>query len=237
MTVRRHTTFPGCTSPCVPLDDAEVVRAHRSPTSEKKPPTRETSPEPTADEGEDTEIQDQEDISMEEEPVQKRPKKIKEEWPVGRNGLRKRRTEKERMSIDDKGYMGEWLEASFQSVVFLRCVALAVETYSEYESIASESEEPSLEEVKKAGRKVKAVKKGIGKEKTLKSLTKEESITESSEKKNKAGSGSASKKENPKEEERKAALGPAPKLLSKPVKSVPAWNHGQKTLNSFFGKE
>ena len=44
---------------------------------------------------------------MEEEPVQKWPKKIREEWPVGRNGLRKRRTEKERMSTDDKGYMGE----------------------------------------------------------------------------------------------------------------------------------
>lgn len=52
-------------------------------------------------------MQYQEDISFEEEPVQKRPKKIREEWPVGRNGLRKRRIEKERMSTDDKGYMGE----------------------------------------------------------------------------------------------------------------------------------
>jgi hypothetical protein len=73
-------------------------------TPEKKPPTRETSPEPTADESDDINMQD---ISLEEEPVQKRPRRIKEEWPVGRNGLRKRRTEKERMSTDDKGYTGE----------------------------------------------------------------------------------------------------------------------------------
>ena len=52
-------------------------------------------------------MQYQEDFSLEEEPVQKPPKKIREEWPVGRNGLRKRRMEKERMSTDDKGYMGE----------------------------------------------------------------------------------------------------------------------------------
>ena len=107
MTVRSHTTTSWRDSPRLPLDDAEVIRAHRSPTSEKRPPTRETSPEPTADEGEDTEMQDLEDISMEEEPVQKRPKKIKEEWPVGRNGLGKRRIEKERTSTDEKGYVGE----------------------------------------------------------------------------------------------------------------------------------
>lgn len=52
-------------------------------------------------------MQDQEDIILEEEPVHKRPRKFKKEWPVGRNGLRKRRIEKERMSTDDKGYMGE----------------------------------------------------------------------------------------------------------------------------------
>ena len=107
MTVSSHTTSARCHSPRLPLDDADVIKARRSPTPEKKPPTRETSPEPTADEDEDIEMQDQEDISIEEEPVQKRPRKIKEEWPVGRNGLRKHRIEKERMSADDKGYMGE----------------------------------------------------------------------------------------------------------------------------------
>jgi len=91
----------------VSSDEAEVINARRSPTPEKKPPTRETSPEPTADESEDINMQDHEDISLEEEPVHKRPRKIKEEWPVGRNGLRKRRIEKERMSTDDQGYMGE----------------------------------------------------------------------------------------------------------------------------------
>lgn len=119
MTVRSHTTCSGCDSPRLSLDEAEVIRAHRSPTPEKKPPTRETSPEPTEDEVEDTEMHDLEDISVEEEPVQRRQKKTKEEWPVGRNGLRKRRIEKERMSTDDKGYMGEQSGASFQSVVFL----------------------------------------------------------------------------------------------------------------------
>jgi DNA polymerase delta subunit 3 len=93
-----------CDLPHVHLDDAEVIRAHRSPTAEKKPPTRETSPEPTADEGEDVDMQD---ISMEEEPIRKRSRKTREEWPIGRNGLRKRRIEKERMSTVDNGYIGK----------------------------------------------------------------------------------------------------------------------------------
>ena len=106
MTVGNRATFVDYDPPRL-LDDAEIIKARRSSTPEKKPPTRETSPEPTEDEGEDSKMQYQEDISLEEEPVQKRPKKIREEWPVGRNGLRKRRIEKERMSTDDKGYMGE----------------------------------------------------------------------------------------------------------------------------------
>jgi len=113
---KQPATFPECDLPPLLPDDAEVIRAGRSPTPEKKPPTRETSPEPTADEGEDIELQDQEDMSIEEEPVQKRPRKVKKEWPVGRNGLRKRRIERERMSTDDKGYMGEWSEGFFKSM-------------------------------------------------------------------------------------------------------------------------
>ena len=110
---------------------------------------------------------------------------------------------------------------------------LAVETYSEYESIASESEEPSLDEVKKAGRKVKAIKKGHRKEKTLKNL-REEPTAESYEK---PRSGSEPKKEIPKEEGEKAASASMSKPLPKPLKSIPAVRNGQKTINSFFGKK
>ena len=127
------------------------------------------------------------------------------------------------------------------SLLFICCllkrVALAVETYSEYESVASESEEPSLEEVKKAGRKAKPAKKDKGKKKTPKTSTEEESAAESSEKKAKPKSGSASWKEVPKKDERKPALVPASKPLIKTAKSVPAGKSGQKTLNSFFGKK
>jgi ribosome assembly protein YihI (activator of Der GTPase) len=108
---------------------------------------------------------------------------------------------------------------------------LAVETYSEYESIASESEEPTLEEVKKAGRKVKAAKKGKGKAKTSK-LSTVGSAVKSSEKTTKPSL--ASKREVPKEEERNPTSASA---LPKSVKGVPAGKNGQKTLNSFFGKK
>jgi len=114
----------------------------------------------------------------------------------------------------------------------LKYVVLAVETYSEYESIASESEEPSLEEVRKAGRKVKAAKRGKGKEKAPKPSAEEELAVESSEKTTKPGS--ASKREVLKEEERHPASASA---LPKTIKSVPAGKNGQKTLNSFFGKK
>lgn len=112
----------------------------------------------------------------------------------------------------------------------LKYVTLAVETYSEYESIASESEEPSLEEVRKAGRKVKAGRKGKEKEKAPKHSTEEGSPVESLEKTTKPRS--ASKREVPKEAERNTASASA---LPKSVKSVPAEKNGQKTLNSFFG--
>lgn len=118
----------------------------------------------------------------------------------------------------------------------IRCLLihtnLEVETYSEYESIASESEEPSLEEVRKAGRKVKAAKKGKGKEKAPKSSTQEEPAVESSGKTTKPRL--ASKKEVVKEEERNPASASA---LPKTIKSIPAGKNGQKTLNSFFGKK
>jgi FtsZ-interacting cell division protein ZipA len=114
----------------------------------------------------------------------------------------------------------------------LKSVSLAVETYSEYESVASESKEPSLEEVKKAGRKAKVTKKGKAKEGTPKIPTEEESAAE----KAKPPSGSAPKQEVPKQEERKPTLARASKPPSKIIKNVPAGKNGQKTLNLFFGK-
>ena len=127
-------------------------------------------------------------------------------------------------------------QRAFLNPCLLKCVALAVETYSEYESIASESEEPSLEEVRKAGRKVTGAKKSNGNEKTLKSLE-EESVVMSPQRETKPSSGSASKKEVPKEEERKSAFAPATKPLPKAGKNIHAGKNGQKTLNSFFEKK
>lgn len=89
-----------------------------------------------------------------------------------------------------------------------------------------------MEEVKKAGRKVKAAKKGKGKEKTPKPLAEEEPAVESSEMT--TNPRSASRRDAPKEEERKHASAPA---LPKSGKSAPAGKNGQKTLNSFFGKK
>ena len=64
---------------------------------------------------------DDEDLEMEEEEEpkpkpQRRKKVVKKVWPVGRNGLKKRRVEKTRVTTDAKGYMGT---LSFSAVVLV----------------------------------------------------------------------------------------------------------------------
>lgn len=45
-------------------------------------------------------------------PARKAQRKPKKEVPVGRNGLKKKRVVKSRMTTDDKGYFGAWLTFS-----------------------------------------------------------------------------------------------------------------------------
>ena len=53
------------------------------------------------------------DEEMEEDVPKPKPRKRKEKKviPVGRNGLKKKRVMKSRMTMDAKGYMGKWRKA------------------------------------------------------------------------------------------------------------------------------
>ena len=90
-----------CTLPNVMIDDVLKV-SHR----------REEKAEASASEP-DTEaelIPRVEDVQMSDsdsEPVKpKRKRKEKKVWPVGKNGLKKRRVVKSKMTTDERGYMG-----------------------------------------------------------------------------------------------------------------------------------
>ena len=77
------------------------------PRSKPKPKVSESS-----DEEEHTELGDVEDsMYVDDEPAEVKPKRSKKKaekkvGPVGRNGLKKKRVVKSRMSTDAKGYMG-----------------------------------------------------------------------------------------------------------------------------------
>ncbi|KAL7282455.1 hypothetical protein ACG7TL_003926 [Trametes sanguinea] len=111
-----------------PIDDEDVEMVHeRQPEPEPEP---EQEPDPEAGE---------------EEVIKPKPKKKKEKKviPVGRNGLKKKRVVKSRMTMDSKGYM-------------------VTEDYSSYESV--DEEEAAEEEAKKP----KAKKSGAAAAKTKK---------------------------------------------------------------------
>ncbi|KAJ3559182.1 hypothetical protein NM688_g496 [Phlebia brevispora] len=112
-------------------------------------PEDEFEPEPPMTPAEDVLMIDDSD----DEPVKPKPRKRKEKkvWPVGRNGFRKRRVMKSRMTVDDKGYMG-----------------MFIEDYSDYESVDEEETEAEKE-------KPKARKSGT---KSRKSTTPAEDKTE-----------------------------------------------------------
>ncbi len=118
------------------------------------------------------EITTDEDVSMEDEvepehepepepePAVKpktRKKREKKVVPVGRNGIKKKRTLKSRMVTDEKGYMGMVMvfEKCAQSKVAETSVFVVTEDFSEYESV--DEEEP---EEPKPRRKQKAAAKG-----------------------------------------------------------------------------
>ncbi|KAJ7249535.1 DNA polymerase subunit Cdc27 [Mycena haematopus] len=97
------------------LDDDDVTRASRD---------AEPDPDP-ADEDEPMDVVDV-DKNSKPAPVKRKPKKV---FPVGKNGLKKKRIVKSRSRIDEKGYM-------------------VMEDFSEYESV-DEEEPPPPPKVKK----------------------------------------------------------------------------------------
>lgn len=68
----------------------------------------------SSDEEERAEPADAEDsMYVDDEPTEVKPKRPRKKVekkvvPVGRNGLKKKRVVKSRMSVDAKGYMGGW---------------------------------------------------------------------------------------------------------------------------------
>ena len=90
---------------------------HVIKVSTKQEKRREVPSEPedqTTPEAEPEPSQASEDVVMidvsDDEPEKKpRKRKAKKAWPKGRNGLKKRRIMKSRMTMDEKGYMGACL--------------------------------------------------------------------------------------------------------------------------------
>ena len=80
------------------------------------------------------------DVEMVEEEIKPAPKKkkVKKVIPVGRNGLKKRRVVKSRMTTDAKGYMGS---SSCFMLTANTELSPVFEEYSSYESVDEEQEE------------------------------------------------------------------------------------------------
>ncbi|CAL1700533.1 unnamed protein product [Somion occarium] len=124
------------------MDDDSVIKHPRRVTP---PPPSDT--EQTDEPDEDVAMEDDEDLPK---PIPKK-KKVKKAIPVGRNGLKKRRVVKSRMTTDAKGY-------------------IITEDYSEYESVDEEEpEEPKPKAKKPAARG----KKSDSEEKSSKVSSKE----------------------------------------------------------------
>ncbi|KAJ7095469.1 DNA polymerase subunit Cdc27 [Mycena crocata] len=122
------------------IDDDGITRASRDTPAE---PVQE-------DEDEPMEVADahMSDVDAKPAPVKRKPKKV---WPVGRNGLKKKRIVKSKTRIDDKGYM-------------------VTDDFSEYESV--DEEEEAEEAPKKSKAKPKAKEKDVPPPKTKPSAPK-----------------------------------------------------------------
>ncbi|KAI0352894.1 hypothetical protein OH77DRAFT_743603 [Trametes cingulata] len=116
------------------IDDSLVEKAS---ASRPPPPTRAPSPAAAADDedvemAEDPEAEPEQETQEQDDAPKPKPRKKKEKKvvPVGRNGLKKKRVMKSRMTVDAKGYM-------------------VTEDYSSYESV---DEEEAEEEPPKKGK-------------------------------------------------------------------------------------
>ena len=86
---------------------AQVEKASTTRLTKSAP--KEPEDEDVVMESEPEPVETQQDLDEdmdEDEPKPKRKRKPKKVWPVGRNGLKKKRITKTRMSMDAKGYMG-----------------------------------------------------------------------------------------------------------------------------------
>lgn len=75
----------------------EVIRVSREP--------KRNVPEEEEEEEEESDAAMDDDLDMAPKPKPKK-KKDRKVVPVGRNGIKKKRVVKSRMTVDDKGYMG-----------------------------------------------------------------------------------------------------------------------------------
>jgi hypothetical protein len=92
---------------CYPLD--QVTRVSRNASTSEPG----TSPPATDVEMEDREPEPEPEPEPKSKPARKRQqRKPKKEEPVGRNGLKKKRVVKSRMTTDAKGYFGALLRRS-----------------------------------------------------------------------------------------------------------------------------
>lgn len=83
------------------------------------------------------------ELSDVEEPKYAKASRTKKKaWPVGANGLRKKRVVKSREYTDSKGFMGELVIQAYTVHFTSSPIYVAIEDYSEYESVNSESEQP-----------------------------------------------------------------------------------------------
>jgi len=114
------------------------------PKSKSKPKVVESS-----DEEETTEPGDGEDsMYVDDEPAEVKPKRSRKKTekkvaPVGRNGLKKKRIVKSKMTLDAKGYMGMLRSLSPIRGPDTEGITTVTEDYSSYESVDEEEpEEP-----------------------------------------------------------------------------------------------
>jgi DNA polymerase delta subunit 3 len=161
-----------------------VVAARHTPG----PPSSRDDGEDDEDEGTEAHSREEDTMDMtdgglEEEPIYAKTSRApkKKAWPVGSNGLRKKRVMKTREYKDAKGYLRKYCASHVKP--FLTNPA-GSEDYSDYESVSSASEEPP-----EAGKQKKATKKAkeemkpqVKKEETTVELPKQQSAPAKSKK-------------------------------------------------------
>ena len=109
----------------------------------------------SSDEEEKSELGDGEDsMYVDDEPAEAKPKRSRKKTekkvvPVGRNGLRKRRVVKSKMSLDAKGYMGSCHSGDPIRGPDTDDTTPVTEDYSSYESVDEEEPEVPVKPKKK----------------------------------------------------------------------------------------